>query len=241
MPDMDVAEGVGGRPPGQGGSAEAGRARIRMGIDFSPKAVIIRVQPDIPSHMAVVPVRPVTRSSLMKGKIVVVPLGESDFLELNKLAGHLAQVFTCAVDMMSGARLPDEAYSPIRGQYFAMVLLQKLELLKSNEREKVIALIDEDLYTPNRAWVIGASDRIAGTAIVSLYRLRNEYFGYEEEDKVLYRRTVKETVHQLGHLFGMRSCRNPRCAMYASERMQDIDGKVEKFCDNCLRRIGRKV
>lgn len=177
----------------------------------------------------------------MKGKIVVVPLGDSDFFELNRLAGHLAQVFACAVDILSGAKLPDEAYSPIRGQYFTTVLLQKLELLKSGDREKVIGLVDEDIFTTDRSWVMGASDRIAGTAVISLHRLRQEYFGYDEEEKVLYHRVCKETVHQLGHLFGMRSCRNPRCAMYSSERMQDIDAKHEKFCDNCLRRIGRKV
>lgn len=177
----------------------------------------------------------------MKGKIVVVPLGESDFFEFNRLAGHLASSFACAVDILSGAKMPDEAYSPIRGQYFAMVILQKLELLRSSEREKIVALVDEDLYTADQAWVIGASDRIAGTSVISLHRLRQEYFGYGEEEKILYRRVIKETVHQIGHLFGMRSCRNPRCAMYASERMQDIDAKREKFCDNCLRRIGRTV
>jgi archaemetzincin len=178
---------------------------------------------------------------MMKGKIVIVPLGESDFVELNRLAAHLAQVFSCAVDILSGARIPEEAYSPIRGQYFAMVLLQKLELLKSGEREKILALVDEDMFTPDRAWVIGASDRIGGTSVISTHRLRQEYFGYDDEDQIVYYRTCKETVHQLGHLFGMRSCRNPRCAMYSSERMQDIDEKREKFCDNCLRRIGQKV
>jgi archaemetzincin len=177
----------------------------------------------------------------MKGKIVVVPLGESDFFELNRLAGHLAQVFTCAVDILSGAKIPDEAYSPVRGQYFAMVLLQKLELLRSSDREKIMGLVDEDMYSPEQAWVIGASDRVAGTSVISLHRLRQEYFGYGEEDKILYHRVCKEAVHQLGHLFGMRACRNPRCAMYASDRMQDIDAKREKFCDNCLRRIGKKV
>jgi len=177
----------------------------------------------------------------MKGKIVIVPLGESDFLELNKLAASLAQVFACAVDILSGARIPEEAYSPMRGQYFTMVLLQKLELLKSADKEKVLALVDEDLYTPERAWVIGASDRIAGTSVISTYRLRQEYYGFEDEEKIVYRRTCKETVHQLGHLFGMRSCRNPRCAMFATERMQDIDDKRERFCDNCLRNIGQRV
>ena len=177
----------------------------------------------------------------MKGKIVVVPLGDTEFFELNRLAGHLAQVFNCAVDILSGAKMPQEAYSPIRGQYFTMVLLQKLELLKSSEREKVIGLVDDDIYTSDRNWVMGASDRIAGTSVISLHRLRQEYYGYGEEDKVLYRRVCKETVHQVGHLFGMRACRNPRCAMFSSERMQDIDEKREKFCDNCLRRIGRKV
>ena len=177
----------------------------------------------------------------MKGKIVIVPLGENDFLELNRLAAHLAQVFACAVDILSGARVPDEAYSPARGQYFAMILLQKLELLRSADREKILALVDEDLFTPDRAWVIGASDRIAGTSVISTHRLRQEYFGFEDEEEVVYHRTCKEAVHQLGHLFGMRSCRNPRCAMFTTERMQDIDIKREKFCDNCLRQIGRKV
>ena len=79
----------------------------------------------------------------MKGKIVIVPLGENDFLELNRLAAHMAQVFACAVDILSGARVPEEAYSPVRGQYFAMILLQKLELLRSAEREKILALVDD--------------------------------------------------------------------------------------------------
>lgn len=177
----------------------------------------------------------------MKGKIVIVPLGESEFFELSRLAGHLASVFVCAVDILSGARIPQEAYSDSRSQYFSTVLLHKLELLKSSAREKVIGLVDEDMYTPNRVWVLGASDRMAGTAVISMFRLRQEYFGFEEEDHVLYHRTCKETVHQLGHLYGMGPCRNPRCAMYASERMEDIDGKREKFCDNCLRSIGRAV
>jgi archaemetzincin len=177
----------------------------------------------------------------MKGKIVIVPLGESEFFELSRLAGHLASVFGNAVDILSGARMPEEAYSTSRGQYFSTILLQKLELLKSSDREKILGLVDDDLYTPSRAWVMGASDRVAGTAIISMYRLRQEYFGFEEEDKILYHRTCKETVHQLGHLFGMGPCRNPRCAMYSSERVQDIDGKREKFCDNCLRSIGRNV
>ena len=47
--------------------------------------------------------------------------------------------------LMSKIRMaPEEAYSPIRGQYFTMVLLQKLELLKSSDKEKVLALVDED-------------------------------------------------------------------------------------------------
>jgi archaemetzincin len=175
----------------------------------------------------------------MKGKIVIVPLGESEFFELSRLAGHLASVFGSAVDILSGARTPEEAFSVARNQYFSTVLLHKLELLKSSGREKILGLVDDDMYTPNRAWVMGASDRFAGTSVISMYRLRQEYFGYEEEDKVLYRRTCKEAVHQLGHLHGMGACRNPRCAMFASDNMQDIDEKREKFCDNCLRNIGR--
>ncbi len=177
----------------------------------------------------------------MKAKIVIVPLGESEFFELSRLAGHIASVFGSAVDILSGARIPEEAFSAARSQYFSTVLLRKLELLKSSSREKILGLVDEDLYTPTRAWVLGASDRMAGTSVISMYRLRQEYFGFEDEDKILYLRTCKETVHQLGHLHGMGPCRNPRCAMYASERMQDIDGKREKFCDNCLRSIGRAV
>ena len=175
--------------------------------------------------------------ALLKSKIVVVPLGEVDFVLVNRLASAVGPVFNRSVDILKGMRMPPEAYNVIRNQYYAQVLVSKLERTKANSREKVIAICEEDLYVPDEAYVMGWGDGLAGTAIISLYHIRQEFYGLPEDEKKIYPRLFKEAVHHLGHLFDLSECRNPKCVNYFSQIMLDIDNKSEKFCDICRRHL----
>ena len=48
---------------------------------------------------------------LLKSKIVVVPLGEVDYMMVNRLASALGPVFNRSVDILKGMKMPDEAHN----------------------------------------------------------------------------------------------------------------------------------
>jgi len=136
----------------------------------------------------------------LKSKIVVVPLGEVDFMIVNRLAADLGPIFNRSVDILKGMKLPQEAQNVIRGQYYAMVIMSKLERVKANSREKVIGVCEDDLYLPDQNSIIGHADTISGTAVVSLWQIRQEFYGLPENDSQVYPRLYKESLHQLAHL-----------------------------------------
>ncbi len=179
--------------------------------------------------------------NLLKSKIVVVPLGDVEANIINRLATDLGPVFNRAVDILKGMKMPPEAHNIIRNQYYAMVILAKLERIKSNSREKVIAVCEESLYLPDENQILGYADNLSGTAVVSLYQIRQEFYGLPENDALVYPRLFKETNHRLGHLFGLGECRNPRCVNYFSQIMLDIDNKSAKPCDICRRQLIKLV
>jgi archaemetzincin len=179
--------------------------------------------------------------AFVKAKIVVVPLGEVDFMLVNRLATNIGPVFGRSVDILKGMKIPEEAYNVIRNQYYASILLAKLERVKANPRELILGVCEEDIYLPDEAYILGHSDAVLGTAAVSLFRIRQEFYGLPEDEMKIYGRLFKQAVHQTAHLFEMSSCRNPKCINYYSQDMFDIDNKGEKFCDICRRQLfGKK-
>jgi archaemetzincin len=175
--------------------------------------------------------------ALLRSKIVVVPMGEVDFMMVNKLASDMGPVFNRSIDILKGMKMPQEAHNVIRNQYYATVILSKLERAKANTREQVIGVCEEDLYLPEEAYVLGHADILAGTAVVSLFQIRQEFYGLPEDDSKIYPRLYKEAVHQVAHLFNLSECRNPKCINYFSQVMLDIDSKTDKFCDICRRKL----
>jgi len=164
-------------------------------------------------------------------------MGEVDFMLVNKIASAVGPVFNHSVDILKGMKMPQEALNVLRNQYYGAVILSKLERTKANSREKVIAICEEDLYVPEEPTIMGCVDRLSATALVSLYQIRQEFYGLPEDEEKIYPRLLKEVTHRLGHLFDLTECRNPRCVNYFSQMMLDIDSKTEKFCDICRRQL----
>lgn len=166
-----------------------------------------------------------------------MPLGEVDFMMVNRLATDIGPVFNRSVDILKGMKIPVEAHNVIRGQYYANVVLAKLERVKAGSREKVIAVCEEDLYLPDESSILGHADTLAGTAVVSLFHIRQEFYGLPEDERKVYPRLYKEAMHQLAHVFHLQQCRNPKCVNYYSQMMLDIDNKGRNFCDICRRKL----
>ena len=179
--------------------------------------------------------------ALLKAKIVVVPMGDVDYTLVNRLATETGPIFDRSVDILKGMKMPDEAYNVVRSQFYVRVALSKLERAKANHREKVIAICEEDLYLPDENFVIGYADQLAGVAAVSLYQMRQEFYGLPEDEGRVYDRMFKEAINQLGFLFEVPGCRNSKCVHYGTVNMMEIDQKGPKFCDVCRRRLTGQV
>lgn len=168
-------------------------------------------------------------------KITLKPLGDVADEIIDKLEDRVGGIFHCPVEITAGFSDLAQAYNPERKQYLSSKLLASLG--KSEREERVVGIADVDLYVPRLNFVFGEADVISGTAIVSLYRLRQEYYGLAPDEALFLERATKEIVHELGHTFGLGHCPNNKCVMHFSNSLADTDLKESHFCNMCRPKI----
>jgi archaemetzincin len=168
-------------------------------------------------------------------KITLKPLGKVADEIMEELKDGVGSIFHCPVEIKAGFSDLSQAYNPERKQYFSSKLLASL---KKSEREgRVVGIADVDLYVPRLNYVFGEADIVLGTAIVSLYRLRQDYYGLAPDEALFTERATKEIVHELGHTFGLGHCLNNKCVMHFSNSLADTDLKEANFCSSCRPKI----
>jgi archaemetzincin len=118
-------------------------------------------------------------------KITLKAFGNIADEVMEKLKDRVGGIFHCPVEIEAGFGDLAEAYNPERKQYFSSKLLASLE--KSEREERVVGIADVDLYVPRLNFVFGEADVAAGTAIVSLCRLRQEYYGLAPDEALFLR------------------------------------------------------
>jgi len=168
-------------------------------------------------------------------KITLEPLGDVADETMDKLKDRVGDIFHCPAEIKTGCSDLAQAYDPQRKQYFSSELLASLG--KSEREERVVGIADVDLYVPRLNFVFGEADMVSGTAIVSLCRLRQEYYGLAPDEALFLERATKEIVHELGHTFGLRHCPNNKCVMHFSNGLADTDLKEAHFCNQCRPKI----
>ncbi len=131
------------------------------------------------------------------------------------------------------------AHNPDRGQYYSSQLLIGIKNLINSEQDKIIAVTDLDLFIPILTFVFGEAQLDGQAAVVSTFRLRPEYYGLPQNDDLVLQRLVKESIHELGHTFGLVHCENPGCVLNASTYVEEIDLKEAYFCPLCQKQIDK--
>ena len=129
---------------------------------------------------------------------------------------------------------PSCAYDSSRKQYNSSLLLAKLIEMKPKDSLRILGVTDLDLFIPILTFVFGEAQLNGPTAVVSIHRLKNEFYGLPRNDQLLQERLEKEAVHELGHTFGLRHCPDSECVMHFSNSLQDTDRKRSSFCSRCL-------
>jgi len=168
-------------------------------------------------------------------KITLKALGDIADEVMEELGNRVGAIFHCPVEIGGGFSDFAQAYNPERKQYLSSRLLTALG--KAQREERVVGIADVDLYVPRLNFVFGEADVSSGTAIISLCRLRQEYYGLAPDEVLFLERATKEIVHELGHIFGLGHCPNNRCVMHFSNSLADTDLKEAQFCNMCRPRI----
>lgn len=136
---------------------------------------------------------------------------------------------------------PDSAYDAERRQYRSDVLLGYLRLLTPDHVEKLVALTELDMYVPGLNFVFGQAELGGRNAIVSVARLRPEFYGQRADPALFLARVRKEVVHEVGHTYGLDHCPDPRCVMSFSNSVVDVDRKSSEFCPRCRQRLDMRL
>jgi archaemetzincin len=131
----------------------------------------------------------------------------------------------------------DYAFDADRGQYGSIAVLETLLRLCPGDAGKLLAVTDRDLFVPVLTFVFGQAQLGGRTAVVSLARLRQEFYGLPPNREVLVGRAAKEALHETGHMFGLVHCAERSCAMSLATNIRQIDSKQAGFCAPCKARL----
>lgn len=175
----------------------------------------------------------------MVQKIYLIPIGDIDRANLEKLVTPLQKKF--GYQAIIGENLGEItfAYYQKRDQFYSTPILDKIRKSIPKDAFKALGIADKDLFVPSLNFVFGEADLDGPVAVISLTRLRQEFYGLEKDDLLFEMRLLKEAIHELGHCFGLRHCSNTECVMHFSNSLQDTDIKSTDFCPSCDKKLKR--
>jgi archaemetzincin len=132
--------------------------------------------------------------------------------------------------------LPEEAYDEKRGQYDSNFILGQIQLFTAMQDRfrRILGVLDVDIYVSELNYVFGEAYIGGRAALISLFRLRQAFYGEASDERLFLDRAFKEAVHELGHTFGLKHCPNRTCIMSFSNSIADTDKKQSLFCNQCI-------
>ncbi len=168
--------------------------------------------------------------------IVLVAVGDIEENVMDRLKNDLNRVFSRQVFVGKEMPVPVYAYNKERNQYLSTAILNAIVEQKEYALyEKILGIVNHDLYVPELNFVFGEASRKA--AVISLARLRQKYYDLPEDQNLFHRRVLTEAVHELGHTYGLGHCGNPQCVMFFSNSLMDTDRKGPEFCSRCKNKL----
>lgn len=172
-------------------------------------------------------------------RITLVAYGSFDSLFLRRISEAVGRESGLPVVFREAFYDLSEFYNPERKQYDGNRLLRLVDDQYGSDLSKTIGLFSVDIFIPILTYLFGQAYLSGRTAVVSVFRLSNERYGMEKDEDLLFQRTLKEVLHELGHTLGLIHCHVPDCVMRQVSYVEDIDQKNHSFCRSCKLQVAR--
>jgi len=131
------------------------------------------------------------------------------------------------------------AFDAARNQYASIPVLEMLLRRCPEDAHKLLAVTGRDLFIPVLTFVFGHAQLGGRVGVISLARLRQEFYGLAPDRETFLERAYKEALHETGHMFGLVHCAERECGMSLATTGRQIDLKEDAFCAACGARLQR--
>ncbi len=169
-------------------------------------------------------------------KVGILPIGKIEPEVLVALEQGIGKIFPdtdCSV-MEDSFSLPKQAFDKKRNQYDSNAILNELrDFAEAGRFHRVLGLVDVDVFSSGLNYVFGEAYVSGRAALISLWRLKPEFYHEIAAPAVFKLRTLKEGLHELGHTLGLVHCPRSFCVMHFSNSIFDTDKKQSLLCDQC--------
>lgn len=171
-------------------------------------------------------------------RIQVLPIGDVDRGLVDGLCAELSAGLRARCEAIETFLFdPEPARHAERSQYSSTELLRRLKGVRAPAAWRLLGVTQHDLYIPTLTFVFGEAQLDGPCAVVSLFRLRQEFYGLPPDPRLLRERLLKEAIHELGHTLNLRHCDDYSCVMAPSHSVEWVDLKGSGFCPACRDRL----
>jgi archaemetzincin len=167
------------------------------------------------------------------GLILLAPFGAPPDEVVGAVEVGLGGILGLEVKRLEARAEPPAAFDPKRSQWDSSVLLKALLDGEPAGEGRILGIAGRDLFVPVLTFVYGQAQLKGRAAVVSLARLRPEFYGLAADSGLLAERVVKEAVHEAGHTLGLVHCLDPACPMSLSIGLAELDRKGADPCRSC--------
>ena len=164
--------------------------------------------------------------------IVIAPVGDLQTTLLDRIGRDITRVFDFRTRIEPVLQDVSFAYDANRDQYHSTLILDELASAMPPDSLKILAVVQVDLFIPILTHVYGEAQLGGKSSVISILRLAEGISAMGIGD-TFGDRVAKEAIHELGHTFNLRHCKDANCIMHYCRNEHDVDGKSDQLCRYC--------